>query len=193
MYARRVGSRELTFDFAAGLLEDNLLLVDRETDSVWSQMDGRAVSGPLEGEPLEVVPSIQTTWGHWRSLHPDTRVMVLADEEGHPYIYRAWIPGSPRPENPPSEHDTTHLGLALVVDGDALFLPLRELDRVPIGKLPLAVEVGGTRLLIHYVGAALTAWALDSRGNLAPGVLAYEWGWRRFFPETRIFTAESEL
>ena len=55
MYARRVGDRELTFDFAEGLLKNNLLVVDRETDSVWSQLHGKAVIGPLEGQPLTII------------------------------------------------------------------------------------------------------------------------------------------
>jgi hypothetical protein len=40
VYARRVGDRELTFDFAEGLIKDNLLIVDRETRSVWPQLHG---------------------------------------------------------------------------------------------------------------------------------------------------------
>ena len=57
MYARRVGEQEVTFDFAEGLLQNNLLFVDRETSSIWSQLHGQAVSGPLEGTPLQVVAS----------------------------------------------------------------------------------------------------------------------------------------
>ena len=34
MYARRVGGKEFTFDFAEALYRDNLLFVDRETNSV---------------------------------------------------------------------------------------------------------------------------------------------------------------
>lgn len=88
----------MTFDFAEGLAEDNLLIVDRETRSLWSQLDARAISGPRKGEPLRVVPALQTSWGHWRSLHPETSVMTVEGDAGRPYYYRAWIPGSPRPE-----------------------------------------------------------------------------------------------
>lgn len=73
MYARRTGDRELTFDFAEGLIKDNLLIVDRETSSVWSQLHGRAVIGPMEGTPLQMIPAIQATWGFWRARHPETR------------------------------------------------------------------------------------------------------------------------
>lgn len=188
MYARRVADRELTFDFAAGLRSDNLLLVDRETESVWSQLEGKAIAGPLEGAPVEMIPTLQTTWSHWRSLHPDTRVMVL-EGEGRPYRYRTWVPGTPRPEKPPEEHDLDLLGLGLALGGEARFFPLRELDWLDPSRLPLDVELGGRSVRVHYDEEGMTAWAEDPGGDLFPGVLAYEWGWKRFFPETETFSA----
>ena len=100
MYARHIADRELTFDFAEGLLKNNLLIVDRETDSVWSQLHGKAVIGPLEGQPLTVIPSIQATWGFWKARHPDTRLMVLENEEGRPYFYRNRPTGQSSRESP---------------------------------------------------------------------------------------------
>ena len=94
MYARRVGNRELTFDFAEGLIHDNLLVVDRETSSVWSQLHGQAVIGEMAGTPLEALPSVQSTWKFWRRRHPDTRVVTVPDHDGHPYF---WVyPGFPK-------------------------------------------------------------------------------------------------
>ena len=191
MYARRVGDRELTFDFAAGLLEDNLLLVDRETDSIWSQLDSKAISGPLTGQALEVIPSLQTTWAHWIARHPGTRVMVIDGEEGRRYLYRNWVPGTPRPpkHKRPKKHDTRYLGLGLAFEGRAMFLPFRELRKVRRKDLPLRVDVGGRPVTVHYRKDAMTAWAEDAQGNLLSGVLAYDWGWKRFFPETEVFRA----
>lgn len=188
MYARRAAGRTLTFDFAAGLLEDNLLLADRETDSVWSQMDGRAIDGPLEGEPLTTVPSLQTTWEHWRRLHPDTEVMVIAGEEGRPYVYRTWVPGTPRPEERPAEHAIDYLGLGLVIEGEALFVPLAELAAVDGGTVE--VGLGHQPVTIHHAPEGMTAWAEDAAGNLLEGVLAYQWGWERFFPDGRVWRVE---
>lgn len=187
MYARRVAERELTFDFAEGLLGDNLLIVDRETSSVWSQLDGKAISGPLDGTPLEIIPSIQTTWAHWRGLHPDTMVTIIEGEKGRPYLYRTWRPGDPRPATRPTTHDTSTLGLGLVVADEAIFFLLDELSAAP--RLPLPITVGGQPVVIHYDSGAPTAWAETPGGKLLSGVLVYESGWRRFFPQTRAFTA----
>ena len=139
MYARGQGENELTFDFAEGLIKNNLLMVDRETRSVWSQLHGRAVSGPREGQPLQALPAIQSTWGFWKNRHPDTRVMVNTKRPGRPYFYRTWTPGQPRPEERPIEHNTIeprsrcHFWIDMVVEDT--FLWLRKIIREPHGVL----------------------------------------------------------
>jgi hypothetical protein len=191
VYARRAGGRTLTFDFAAGLVDDNLLLADRETDSIWSQLEGRAIDGPLEGEPLTTVPSLQTTWGHWRQLHPDTEVMVLPDAKGRPYLYRTWIPGQPRAKERPTEHDASSLGLGLVIDGEAIYFPFSGLAGTAGGAVE--ASVGGQSITIHYQHDALTAWAEDADGVLLDGVLTYRWAWDRFFPASRVWVSDESV
>ena len=186
MYARRLGGKELTFDFAAGLIEDNLLMVDRETGSVWSQLAGKAISGSMENVPLEAVPSIQATWRFWRSEHPGTRVMIFEGEEGDPYVYRA--PGRGRPAAGGS-HDTSELGLGLSVAGESWFFPLSELDRT---ATPLTITIGGEMVTLHYQADAFTAWAENAAGDLLVGVLAYRTGWMAFSPDSRLFSAATQ-
>lgn len=183
MYARRAGGRELTFDFAEGLLDNNLLVVDRETSSVWSQLHGKAVIGELEGTPLEIVPSMQTTWKFWRERHPDTRVMVLDESEGRPYLYRNRPTGTPSSAvGPQTGHDASTLGLGLVVGEEALWASFRDLE----GRaLPVEMMLGGQPIRIFFEKDALTAWAEDVDGRLLPGVLAYREGWFDFFPDSR--------
>lgn len=184
MYARRVAGKELTFDFAEGLWKNNLLIVDRETDSVWSQLHGKAVIGPMQGTPLEVIPSMQTTWKFWRERYPDTRVMVLAGTEGRPYLYRNRPPGSARKAGRPRRHDTSALGLGVVVGEASWFFPFRELGRRPT---PVRVQIGRKSVHVFYRKEALTAWAEDEDGTLLPGVLAYREGWLEFHPDSNVF------
>lgn len=187
MYARKIGDKKFTFDFAEGLVKNNLLIVDRETNSIWSQLDSKAISGPMKDTPLEVVPSMQTTWKHWRELHPDTEVMFVEGEKGRAYIYRNWRPGTPRPKERPQEHDTSNLGLGLVVNNQAIYFPFEELAKT---ATPLELEIEGKKILVSYKEDALTAWANDANGNLLAGVLAYQNGWLNFFPDSEIFNSE---
>ena len=158
MYARKCGERELTFDFGRGLLKDNLLIVDRETDSVWSQLHGAAITGSMEGTALEVLPALQTTWDFWRRMHPETRVMKLAGARGTRYLYRG-------DGDETDGHDTSALGLGLVDGEGALFLSLTALESV---ETPLVLQRGEAKIVVHHEPAALTAWAETPGGTLLP-------------------------
>ena len=57
------------------LIMNALVMYDRQTQTLWSQFLGKAVEGPLAGKVLELVPSQLTTWGEWKSEHPETLVL----------------------------------------------------------------------------------------------------------------------
>ena len=60
---------------------NGLVMYDRETGSLWSQVIGPAVDGSFAGKKLTVLPALQTTWKRWVSEHPWT--LVLDKEGGH--------------------------------------------------------------------------------------------------------------
>ena len=78
MYARFVAGRTLTFGVSGMLYRDALVMYDRETGSLWSQIDGRALRGPLLGQVLQPVPSIHATWKEWKTLYPGSLVLNKA-------------------------------------------------------------------------------------------------------------------
>ncbi len=47
-----------------------MLLYDRETESLWSQIKKQAIAGPLAGRKLDALPLIHTTWSAWLRDHP---------------------------------------------------------------------------------------------------------------------------
>ena len=51
-------------------------MYDRQTESVWLQTGGRAIKGQMLGAALKTGPLLDTTWGRWKKLHPDTLVMA---------------------------------------------------------------------------------------------------------------------
>ncbi len=70
-----VNNKPLTFDFY-GLYNGVMTMYDTQTQSVWLQVSGRAVKGPLLDTELKRGPLLDTTWGQWKKLHPDTLVMA---------------------------------------------------------------------------------------------------------------------
>ena len=61
------------------LYRSNKLMYDEATQSLWNTIEGKPVLGPLfdKGIELDVLPVVTTTWGEWKALHPDTKVLSL--------------------------------------------------------------------------------------------------------------------
>ncbi|HCL30539.1 MAG TPA: hypothetical protein DIC52_19185 [Candidatus Latescibacteria bacterium] len=75
MYDRMFDGKAYQFG-VIGAVNGALVLYDKQTQSRWSQLFGKAMEGPMAGRRLEKVPSTMTTWGQWRQLHPTTTVYV---------------------------------------------------------------------------------------------------------------------
>jgi hypothetical protein len=51
-------------------------MYDRQTGTLWSQIEGRAIVGPLAGYELKRLPLEVLPWSEWRQVHPDTLVLA---------------------------------------------------------------------------------------------------------------------
>jgi len=69
-----------SFGVSGLLYNSDVLLYDRETGSLWSQLMKQAIAGPLRGERLQQIAMSHTSWGDWRNRHPDT--LVLSTDTG---------------------------------------------------------------------------------------------------------------
>lgn len=85
VYGRQVGRQVLTFGVSGMLFRDGLVMYDRETDTLWTHVDGRAVRGKLTGHVLEIVPSVHATWKEWKTLYPQSLVLKKRGEFRSPY------------------------------------------------------------------------------------------------------------
>lgn len=74
-YSRKVDGEVLEFGVSGKLLDANLVMYDRSTETYWNQISGKAIIGPKVPEELELKFSSITEWGKWRKGHPDTRVL----------------------------------------------------------------------------------------------------------------------
>lgn len=183
----------LEFGVSGLLYNNDLLMYDRNTDSLWSQMEGRAISGPLKGTYLEKIPVEHTTWRIWRERHPDT--LVLSGETG---FYRNYG-SSPYPAYdksrrilfPLSNYDKRYHPKEMVIGielGDKTkAYPFFELAR---GKIPLADTVNGKVLSVEYSAKDRSARILDNKGEVLTSVTAYWFAWMAFHPGSDVYTFE---
>ena len=74
MFRAEAKGQPLEFD-TAGVIGGNEVFKDRQTGTRWQQSSLEAISGPLKGEHLQLVPFLLTNWREWRRLHTDTLVL----------------------------------------------------------------------------------------------------------------------
>lgn len=87
-----VDGEALSFGVSGLLFDNNLLLYDRKTQSLWSQMRAQSVCGSLAGRVPPLVPVVQSTWEAWRRMHPETTVVSF--DTGHRRNYGQYPYGS---------------------------------------------------------------------------------------------------
>ena len=80
VYARTLGGRTYTFQVSGRLWRNSLIMVDRETDTSWSQVTGRAIDGQHRGAQLEKLEAIETSWEKWSKAHPETKLLKKSKE-----------------------------------------------------------------------------------------------------------------
>jgi hypothetical protein len=98
---------DTTFGVSGMLVNSNLVMYDRASESWWSQMLGRAIDGERAGSSLREFHVVWTRWGRWRRAHPDTEVLsrdtgYARDYDSDPYGSYTPVGGYYHPESAPT-------------------------------------------------------------------------------------------
>lgn len=165
---RLVNGEPAQFGVSGLLHEENLVLYDARTESLWSQIEARAIDGPLAGTQLALRPSTLTTWSAWQETHPDTEVLLPPPLSNTVLgrlkinydfnLYAQW--SALDDELGTNDYSDTRLPrkalvLGIADDGEAVAYPYLELqyDRVvsdTVGDLPVVVVLGPDDNLLAY-------------------------------------------
>ncbi|MBB3189540.1 DUF3179 domain-containing protein [Halomonas cerina] len=133
-----------TFGVSGRLVNSNLVMYDRATDSEWPQLLGVAISGPLAGRGLNAERLIWTTWGAWKARHPETR--VLSRDTGYVRNYRRDPYGGYNPVSGYYRRDSRPLFPVMARDDrlspKAMVLAFRDAGSAAAIRLPALREAG---------------------------------------------------
>ncbi len=79
MYQTEFEGTHHEFGTSGFLYRSNTLLYDHATKSLWSTLKGEPVVGPLVGKGISLkrLSCVTSTWGQWKTDHPDTTVLSL--------------------------------------------------------------------------------------------------------------------
>jgi len=191
-FSRVIEGEELHFGVSGLLYNSDVLLYDRQSQSLWSQIMGRAVTGVFAGTRLEQIPLQHTSWQNWRRQHPHT--LVLSKDTGYVRNYnlnpyadyafseRLYFPVENEPEGEIHLKETV---MGVSIAGSHKAYPFSRLEQA--GKRRFEDSVGGAALTILWDPEASSAMALDETGRELPTVQAFWFAWCSFHPETEIF------
>ncbi len=215
MYASSVKGRTLNFGVSGMLWQDSLVMIDEETESLWSHLLGKAMQGPLQGETLEVIPSIMSDWKSWLQAYPETTVMILPRTavEYRNYLHRdprglligltegelskAWdLEGM---KNHPVLNDQIGTRQVLLIFDRASGTP-QIYDR-NVGERLLHFDFLEGKLVDRetksqwdlMTGEALTAPLRGNRLARLPGIVSSHHAWHIFHPDTDLVRPDEKI
>ncbi len=192
VFASAMENTRLIFGVSGLLYNSDMLLYDRNTESLWSQILARAISGKLQGMRLRQLPAAHTTWGSWREKHPETTVLspetgFRRDYNRSPYsgyeqsrrLYFSVSKKSPRTYHPKT------LVLGIELNGVFKAYPLDELNQQDVSQFDDLV--GEQPITVHWDASSQSAFATDVSGAVLPATLLYWFAWYAFHPQTLVF------
>jgi hypothetical protein len=159
----RVDNQKLAFDFY-GYYEGVMLVVDRQTQSVWSALTGECLMGAMKGKRMPQIPTLITTWGQWKQLHGDS--WVLAMEKPEKYAQKV-VTGSPSLSRDAQRSIKTKspgmspnaLVVGVVVNGVAKAYPYEAVEK---SKGVIKDKLGDTSFVVFYDVSTKAAAAYNS-------------------------------
>ena len=164
-------------------------MYDHQSESLWSQIAMKAVTGKSLGRRLKPIFLEHKTWGAWRKHHPTS--LVLSRKTGYtrnydrdPYQEYAQIN---QLLFPPTRHDDRfspkEWGLGAEVNRQFkayAFSTLEELGQV------FSDSIYGQNYVICWDKHTRSAKVIDQRGDPFPSLTAYWFAWYAFHPNTEI-------
>jgi len=187
IFDRQINGKQYNFGVSGLLYQSDVLLYDRQTESLWSQLAMEAVSGDMRGNELDWIASEQMTFGAWKERYPDG--MVLSTDTGFTRKYNTSGPydryfASEKTMFPVkqvrSELKPKEWVYGVIIDDIAKAYSLSALEKKP----RFTDKVGNTTLLINYVAEAQQLTVTREDKEVVPTVKVFWFAWQAFYPQT---------
>lgn len=191
VFDRNIDGQELTFGISGLLYQSDVLFYDHQNQSLWSQLEMEAISGPKAGTEMEVLPSVLATWGEWKKKHPNT--LVLSRDTGFNRDYSNMPYGGyekstslyfPVDNQDKRYHPKEKVLVVISSDGVAKAYAFKELGKV---STPLKDQVGSDKITIKYNDGKFVS-AYDNNGSPIKSFVTYWFAWYTFRPDTLVYS-----
>jgi len=184
-FVRVLGGKEVQLGVSGLLFNNDLIMYDRKTESLWQQITGLAIAGPKRGSTLQSLPVTMSLWGEWKAANPEAEVLALPSKQQH---YRKKTYG---------DYDSSDRLLFPVTDLDARLHVKKVIHGVEIGELSIAVEDGWLKKKgswEHEIYGKILRLEVDEAGGVTGSLEGdpisvhrmYWFAWYSFHPDTSL-------
>lgn len=189
-FSAQIDGEHYTFGVSGLLYNSDVLLYDRKTESLWSQIMGEAVSGTASGKSLELIPTSHTTWKNWKTDHPNTE--VLSTETGYSRDYST----TPYPRYESSDDlmfpvsqtkplfKNKEKVIGIEIDGKFKAYPFSKLKKL---KGDLNDNFNSLELVVKFDKESQSAQIFNEVGEELPTITLYWFAWYAFHPDTEVY------
>ena len=189
VFDRTIDGMERTFGVSGLLYRSDVLMYDRQTESLWSQLAMKAVSGPSVGKALPWLPIEHMTFKAWREKYPEGQVLSTdtgAQRNYQANAYAAYFASDKTMF--PVPHTRSELSiktpvLGVVIDGKAKAYALSDLSTVKTIKDTVADKP----ITIHYDEEKQFPLVTNAAGAPVPSVTVFWFAWQAFYPQTGLW------
>jgi hypothetical protein len=189
-----ISGRTRSFGVSGLLYNSDMLLYDRESETLWSQLMKQAISGPLKGKKLQQIPMAHTTWRDWKKRHPQTQVLSTSTGYSRDYSKTPY-PGYSTSDvimfpinNQAAQYHPKEQVLGIEIGTTFKAYPFSELARLE--RSVFHDVVAGRELEIQFDPVNRTGKILGENSNEIPTVISFWFAWMAFHPESEVFKAE---
>lgn len=190
-----INGQRYIFGVSGLLYDSDVLLYDKKTESLWSQLMSQAIAGELVQKKLDSIPLINTTWKDWRSRHPETMVLSLntgyrRDYKRDPYIDYRKEPHTMFPVQFRSKgYHPKELVLGINVGSHYKAYPFSELSK---SNGTIQDRIGFETVYIKYDKDSNSAYAANPACETIPAVTLFWFAWYTFNPDTVVYKHDSK-
>lgn len=185
------GGELRTFGVSGLLYNSDVLLYDRKTESLWSQIKAECVAGKELGTKLKQETIVVVPWKTWKSLHPNTDVLSTETGYNRNYdseaydLYRKtnslWFPVSASSNEFPNKEWV--LGLELNGKFKAYaFSELKKSNNTKVDDF-----FAGQSVTVEFDPDSETGVIKNQSGEIIPHTRLYWFAWYTFHPDTEVY------
>ena len=188
-FDRKVDGQTSEFGVSGKLLNNDLIMYDRQTESLWEQITGEAIVGEQFGKRLKQIPMSGMRWSQFKQEFPNGK--VLSRDTGFSRNYDRYPYGTYEQDRStlfPVEggiDQTIHPKTVVYgVEVNGKFKAYEE-DKIK-AQGTIKDKIGGVEIEISYNNGDVTVKNLDT-GEEVVATRLFWFAWKSFRPETKLY------